>query len=150
LPRIAQDALEAGYDSRALRMLAGLEKPTVWDAEPLWYKALDEIGTRKVVKAEALMTVADWVIAKYEAGELQIRNAASILCRMYSQNDYDNRLIDIYMVEEYVAIGLINESELAEAFRRFKQRDFSQREPLSQQVSNPSFASRLKRLLRKR
>lgn len=127
LPHVAADALEAGYDSRSLRMLAGLEKPTVWDAEPLWRKAWEEIGERIPDKDESLLITADWVISRCEAKEFHPKYAASILARMAWQNDYDRRLLDIYCLVDYIDIGLAKEEDLVKAFEQFKRRDFYKR-----------------------
>ena len=126
LPVVAQNALEAGYDSRSLRMLAGMEKPTNWDAEPLWFRALDELGATHLTKSDALEPVVDWVIAEWTTGNYQLRVAASILQRLCAENDYDIRLTAIYTMAEYVQIGVADEKDLIEQFQRFRLRDFDQ------------------------
>jgi hypothetical protein len=138
LPSVAQNALEAGYDSHSLRMLAGLEKPTVWDAEPMWFQALEELQVVRLDKSEALLQVADWIIDEWEAGRLQLVDASATLERMCWQNGYDQRLYPIYEVASYVGSGLATDANLIEAFGRFKLRDFSRRRfPMPEFESDP-------------
>jgi len=54
LPTIAQDALEVGYDSPALRMLAGLIPVDVHLAPDLFQRALDELQIHSVTPLNAL------------------------------------------------------------------------------------------------
>jgi hypothetical protein len=44
LPEIARDALEAGFDTPSLRELAWLVRPPLAEAEPLFRRALNELG----------------------------------------------------------------------------------------------------------
>jgi hypothetical protein len=44
LPGIAYAALEAGFDSPSLYELAGLDRPSMRDAGPIFRRALNELG----------------------------------------------------------------------------------------------------------
>lgn len=150
LPKVAQDALEAGYDSRSLRMLAGMEKPTVWDAEPLWFRAVEELGIDRVSVEESLLLVADALIDDVEVGRASASVTASVLARLCIQNDYDRRLLDIYSLVDLLAIGHANEDHLREAFRRFKVRDFRDLGAINLHQEQPNFIRRVWRVVSRR
>jgi pimeloyl-ACP methyl ester carboxylesterase len=54
-PAIARDALEAGFDGRALRRLAALEKANHWDVVNFIDPALSEMGAPHMSPEEALL-----------------------------------------------------------------------------------------------
>lgn len=129
MPGVAADALEAGFDGRALRNLAGLVRPTAWEADPLWQRAQSELQLGPMSKEDALLLVADWLIDDFEAGNRCLRSTARWLERLCWQNDYDHRLMNIFQLEDVRDAEGFNGAEidalLVECFARFKKRDFS-------------------------
>src|ERR1019366_267038 len=57
MPELAWDALEAGFDGRAIRHLAALEQPTYFEIAPLLSKAKAEMGLSEVTKGEAALRI---------------------------------------------------------------------------------------------
>jgi len=55
MPRVAWDAMEAGFDGPAIRRLAALEAPTFFQLHEVLPAALDELHLRKLDKAEAAL-----------------------------------------------------------------------------------------------
>jgi hypothetical protein len=53
LPRLAWDALEAGYDGPAIRRLAALEFPTFFEVQQILPSAMREMSLVKIDTAEA-------------------------------------------------------------------------------------------------
>lgn len=58
LPEIAVHVLEVGFDTPALRQLAGESRPLMRNAGPMFEKVLVEIGTMLPTKSEAGLIVA--------------------------------------------------------------------------------------------
>lgn len=128
MPSVAADALEAGFDGRALRSLAGLVRPTSWEADPLWRTAQSEMNLIAMSKEDALLLVADWLIEEFESGKRSLRSTSKWLERLCWTNDYDERLINIFQLEDVRGVEGYNDPEidslLIECFKRFKKRDF--------------------------
>lgn len=61
LPNIGVRALEAGFDSPALRQLAGLEPSELTDAERLFRKTLSELGRGSLAPRQAAMNYAVYI-----------------------------------------------------------------------------------------
>lgn len=62
LPRVAQDALEHGYDGANIRRIAGLISPDIFDLEPLMAGFFTELGlTSKPTREEAALALARFV-----------------------------------------------------------------------------------------
>ena len=74
LPRLATDALEAGLDTPALRLVAGELHPTLDETGALFDEALDELGVdvpdrsraALIVAKEYATQIADGTVSPYE------------------------------------------------------------------------------------
>lgn len=78
---LAGRALEAGFDSPALRVLAGEARPTRPDAQPLWARALSELGLDPLDEEQArLVVAASWARA-IASGEIGAYEGASAIAR---------------------------------------------------------------------
>ena len=70
-PRIAQEALEAGFDGRCTRRIAGLIMPTRGDLQPLMQGFLRELGVEpNLSRQEAGRLLARIVAAAIVAGRI--------------------------------------------------------------------------------
>ena len=58
MPQMAQDALEAGFDSPAVLRLAVLEKPTYFEVRDVLAQASKELGLGQLTKSEAAVRIA--------------------------------------------------------------------------------------------
>src|SRR5262249_4336336 len=78
MPQFAADALEAGYDGRALRRVAGLMKPTMREVGNLFQEAVVEIGNVKIQsKQQAVLLVSRLVATAVVEGSIDpIRGCA--------------------------------------------------------------------------
>lgn len=89
MPTFAADALEAGYDGSALRRLAGLIKPTSMDIGDLFQRALDEIGTVKILsQRQAVYWMSRVVATDIVEGRIDPVKGAGILAGYASMADY--------------------------------------------------------------
>lgn len=79
LPSSAIEALSAGCDSPSLRMLAGMEGSGWSEVEPVLTRVFEERGRALPAEDEALKWVADDVVRRMVAGELEPRVAAERL-----------------------------------------------------------------------
>ncbi len=70
LPRVAVDALEMGFDSPALRILAGELDPDVGERERLFAKALEELRIETPGRPVAMMNAAKYYAARIVSGDL--------------------------------------------------------------------------------
>ena len=129
---VAINVLEAGYDSGSLRKLAGLENPSIWEAEPLWFESLKELGQKIVSKGEAMLLIADGHIRGYFLGQADLSATVRALSTLWRANAHDHRLTEIYCIAEYLDIGQATEDDLRDSFRRFQRREFE-----SQSSSKP-------------
>lgn len=68
LPELARDALEAGFDGRSLRRIAGLELNDLTDIDKFIDAALGEMGVPKLTKRAALLKVAKETFEQTVAG----------------------------------------------------------------------------------
>jgi len=90
-PRIAQEALEAGFDGRCIRRIAGLTRPTRGDLQSLMGEFLQELGVEtnlsrqeagRVLARIAARAIAQGRISPYEGAVFigyEIGNALSDL-----------------------------------------------------------------------
>lgn len=89
MPVFAADALEAGYDGPALRQLAGLIKPTSMDIGDLFQRALDEIGTVKILsQIQAVYWMSRVVATDIVEGRIDPVKGAGILAGYANMADY--------------------------------------------------------------
>jgi len=76
LPDVAAAALQAGFDSPSLRLLAGLLPVESWRSRELFDGALQELNLASVSKVEAARTYAKAVSIQIVAAELSPREGA--------------------------------------------------------------------------
>ncbi len=60
VPRIAGEALEAGFDTPALRQLAGEKNPIMSDVGPVFERAFKELGKEPLARESAGQVIARW------------------------------------------------------------------------------------------
>jgi hypothetical protein len=58
MPQIACDALEAGFDGKAIRRLAVLEKPTYFEVAEILPRVMQELELKQIPTGEAALRVA--------------------------------------------------------------------------------------------
>lgn len=61
MPKMAQDALEAGFDSPAVLRLAVLEQPTYFEVRDVLAQAVKDLGLSQLTKSEAALRIAKWL-----------------------------------------------------------------------------------------
>jgi hypothetical protein len=89
MPAFAADALEAGFDGRALRRLAGLMKPTARDVGDLFERALREIGTVKIQsEKQALIFQSRQVALDIVEGRIEPLRGAELLANYATALEY--------------------------------------------------------------
>ncbi|HWR16110.1 MAG TPA: hypothetical protein VN577_14880 [Terriglobales bacterium] len=82
LPRLAQDALELGYDGKYTRRIAGLESPDSFDLQPLMPGFLAELGvTSKLSQRNAGMALARLVAQAIVDGRVKPYDGARFIWR---------------------------------------------------------------------
>jgi len=82
LPQLATDAMEAGFDSPALRELAGELHPTLGASGPLFETILDEIGVGIPDRSRAGLVLARSYAAQITAGTLSPYEGARKIWRL--------------------------------------------------------------------
>jgi hypothetical protein len=70
LPELAVKALQAGFDSQSLRLLAGELRPAWADCEPLFERALHDLGIQYQPRPEAGFALALHYARGIASGEL--------------------------------------------------------------------------------
>ncbi len=60
VPKIALEALEAGFDTPALRVLAGEVRPIASDVGPVFERAFQELGLGTLTRESAGRVIARW------------------------------------------------------------------------------------------
>jgi len=70
LPRIAVDALEAGFDTPSLRRLAGELRPLLAETGPLFEEVLGELGVAIPDKSRAALVIAKSYAIQITEGSL--------------------------------------------------------------------------------
>src|SRR5262245_21833205 len=78
-PRQAQNALEAGFDGRSLRRLAGLLQIERWEISRLIVPALQELGVQPMTEREAFRWLADEICRGIVSGSQDPFRGASAL-----------------------------------------------------------------------
>ena len=79
IPGFAAEWLTDGFDSPALRTLAGVESPIMSEVAPLFRKAMHEIGVDIPTKDEALMMLARDYAGRIIAGSLTAHAGAGLI-----------------------------------------------------------------------
>jgi hypothetical protein len=93
LPIAAQDALEAGQDSPALRRLAGADSADLDDIRRLFQKALDELGVRLPSPSEAGLAFARRIAGDIARGTIPPYDGAKqIWAKVYTRFPHLNML----------------------------------------------------------
>src|SRR5579862_1512891 len=64
MPRIAWDALEAGFDGPAIRRLAALEHPTYFEVADVLPRVRQELGLSHIASDEAAELIAKQLVQK--------------------------------------------------------------------------------------
>ena len=101
LPRIAQEALEAGLDVPSLRILAGEKNPTMSDAAPLFEHALFELGVPIPPQREAAIQIARCHAEAIVSGILSpIEGARRIIGEAYRYCDELTELLGFVGLED--------------------------------------------------
>jgi hypothetical protein len=101
MPTFAADALEAGYDGPALRKLAGLIKPTSVDIGDLFQRALNEIGTVKILsQIQAVYWMSRVVATDMVEGRTDPVKGAEILARYARMANYPPILAEFLSLED--------------------------------------------------
>lgn len=82
LPRLAQDALELGYDGKCIRRIAGLVSPDSFDLQPLMPGFLAELGvTTTLSQREAGLALARFVAQAIIDGRVKPYEGARFIWR---------------------------------------------------------------------
>ena len=82
VPRLAQDALELGYDGKYIRRIAGLESPDSFDLHPLMPGFLAELGvTTKLSQRDAGLALARLVAQAIVDGRVKPYEGARFIWR---------------------------------------------------------------------
>lgn len=82
IPKLAQDALERGYDGDNIRKVAGLVAPTYFDLQPLKNGFLTELGiTQELGKREAGLLLARMIADGIAKGHIAPYDGASFIWR---------------------------------------------------------------------
>src|SRR5881296_1271755 len=102
LPLVAQDALEAGLDSPALRELAGEANPAMSDAGPIFDRALKELGLALMTRSEAGLVLAKMYARQILTGAFGPYEGARRIWREAWNRECDERLSSfVYWASEY-------------------------------------------------
>ena len=106
-PNIATYLLTVGYDTGALRELAGLDLAPfdVWDTDALVPAVLGELDAPTMEEAEALAIVAGCAARLASLGTLTDASAARILATTYIEHGYPHEpsaLGQVYYAEEFL------------------------------------------------
>lgn len=104
LPALAVDALLQGFDSPALRELAGLSACDMDEAVVLFRRVLRELGRAELTKEAALRELSDRVLKQIVDSEIEPYAGARWLWRaaLESQADHGHELDPfIYAASEY-------------------------------------------------
>lgn len=100
LPKLAQDALEAGFDGKSLRRLASLDLNDLADVDRFIEGALEEMGAPHLTKRVALLRLVGETLEQTLAG---LRNpyeaAKEVLSKLYAgiPGEFPNIM---YQIEE--------------------------------------------------
>lgn len=104
LPRIALRALEDGVASSAMERLAGLTVVEHDEAPELFERALQELGRRRLSKAEALYELARYAAERIVRQEIGPYDGAKLIWEATLQSGVDHQhTLDpfIYAASEY-------------------------------------------------
>ena len=100
LPAVAIELLEAGYDTSAVRALAGLDKPTLRDAGDLSEQVLRELERPRVGQDEAAWIVARDLAAKVVSGEVSPRDACRMGASFAIETNYHAAFMPFYAADD--------------------------------------------------
>ena len=92
LPELASDLLASGIDTSAVRELAGLCRPTVRDAGPVFERVLADLGRPTMTVALASQVIARDLARRVVAGEMSPREAAERGSSLSTQAGYPDVL----------------------------------------------------------
>jgi hypothetical protein len=88
LPGIAVELLLAGADSQALREMAGLVRPTGYDAGPVLMRVLCDLGAPALEQDVAARVAARATAARALSGAISAYDAAVVLAALCRLRDY--------------------------------------------------------------
>lgn len=86
--------LEEGFDSKSLRLLAGLDKkhPYKIDFEELFRQSLEELGWKYLDKRESLLNYAKAIAKQILSDEIESVEAVEKIYKVYVQLGYPDEL----------------------------------------------------------
>ena len=95
----AADALVAGFDSRSLRILAGLEPPLdQLEVGRLYSMAFTELGIRSLAEKEHIPFYIASVLRTMLSEKIERKKAMKRLADLHIDRGYDSQLRDFYLL----------------------------------------------------
>jgi hypothetical protein len=86
--------LEAGYDSKNLRMLAGIEpRSSVFEAEDYFQRTVSELGLTEPLKETAIKAYSIYVAEQIIGRKVPARDGVKMLFRVCMESDYPKYLM---------------------------------------------------------
>ena len=101
----ATKALEAGFDSANVCMLAASSKPANWfETEPYFRRALGEVGIPWPDRDDALWNVALDTAEAIVEGKVDPQKGVGMLTRIAIDLDYPEALMELYCLDDELEI----------------------------------------------
>ena len=106
------ELLEHGDDTPAIRVLAGLDSPTLRDAGEIFERALLELGRKRVSKNEAAWVLARDIACKVISEKIAPREACRLIAPLTSGSDYHSALMPFYIGDDEYELPLQPKEEI--------------------------------------
>lgn len=100
LPGLAVSLLESGIDCPALRELAGLTRPTLRDAGPVFERMVRELGRALPTRDESAWRLAKALAFAVMNGDISFREAAQRGVSLAISFDYGDRFMPFYRADD--------------------------------------------------
>jgi len=112
LPSIAMELLESGNDTPAIRMLAGIDRPTLRDAGEIFESVLLELGRKKLSKNEAAWVLARDLARRVISEKIEPREACNLGAPLTPMSDYHSALMPFYLGDDEYDLSFQQKEEI--------------------------------------
>jgi len=112
LPGIAVELLERGDDTPAVRVLAGLDNPTLRDAGEIFERVLLELGRKRISRNEAAWVLARDIARKVIGEKITPREARHLGAPLAPGSDYHSALMPFYRGDDEYDLPFLQKEEI--------------------------------------
>ena len=105
MPHIAWDALEAGFDGRAIRRLGALDRPTWFEVRDVLPQAMAEMGLHEITREDAAVRIAKQIAEEFLASENRdVKSCVRKLEWLWIRSGYSNAVVKLGTLDDELLV----------------------------------------------